>query len=320
MKQQTFERRHRAQWQHLEAMLESGQAPLDPHFPEQFRRLCHQLSLAKHRRYSPQLVDRLNELVIKAHHRFYQHKYRFHFQWLTFLVFSFPDAVRRNRAFVFTAVALFLLPLLATAITCYINPEFIYSIASYEQVKGMEAMYDPSNRVIGRERESDTNLYMFGFYIYNNIGISFRTFAGGVLFGLGSLFFLVFNGLFIGGIGGHLTQLGFGATFYPFVAGHGAFELTAIALAGAAGLKLGYAMINPGQKPWIASLREAGREAVFIIYGTTAMLLIAAFIEAFWSSSNAVSPLVKYLVGISFWLMVISYFVFSGRRYGSRSY
>ncbi|MBX2858870.1 MAG: stage II sporulation protein M [Cellvibrionaceae bacterium] len=320
MKQHSFERRHRMQWQQLEATLENPKAPLDQHFPEQFRQLCHQLSLAKHRRYSPQLVDRLNEIVIKAHHRFYQHKYRLHFQWLTFFVHDFPHTVRRNRNFVLSASALFLLPLLATAITCFINPEFIYSIASYEQVKSMEAMYDPSNRVIGRERESDTNLYMFGYYIYNNIGISFRTFAGGVLFGLGTVFFLVFNGLFIGAVGGHLTQMGFGSTFYPFIAGHGAFELTAIALAGAAGLKLGYAMVHPGQKPWIAALREAGRDAVLIIYGTTAMLLIAAFIEAFWSSSNAVGPSVKYLVGIGFWLLVISYLAFSGRRYGSRSY
>ena len=68
---------------------------------------------------------------------------------------------------------------------------------------------------------------MFGYYIKNNIGISFRTFAGGMLFGLGSVFFLVYNGLAIGATAGHLTQAGFASTFYPFVAGHGSFELTA---------------------------------------------------------------------------------------------
>ncbi|SMF24332.1 Uncharacterized membrane protein SpoIIM, required for sporulation [Alteromonadaceae bacterium Bs31] len=320
MKQQSFEQRYSEQWQKLEGMLESKESETDQHFPKLFRELCHQLSIAKHRRYSPQLVDRLNELVIKAHHRFYQHNHRFHFQWLEFLVYGFPDAIRRNRHFVYVAAALFLLPLLATGLTCYLNSEFIFSLMSYSDVHGMEAMYDPANSKIGRERGSDTDLFMFGFYIYNNIGISFRTFAGGLLFGVGSVFFLVYNGLVIGGVGGHLTQVGYGSTFYPFVSGHGSFELTAIVLSGAAGLKLGYAMIHPGQKSWLAALRDAGRDSALIIYGTTLMLLIAAFIEAFWSSSSVIPSMVKYLVGLGLWVVVLSYLIFSGRRYGSRSY
>ncbi len=320
MKQQTFEQRYSEHWQKLEGILESKEAQPDEHFPQLFRELCHQLSIAKHRRYSPQLVDRLNELVIKAHHRFYQHNHRFHYQWLEFLVHGFPHAIRRNRIFVYIAAALFLVPLLATGITCYINSEFIYSLMSYQDVHGMEAMYDPANAKLGRERESESDVFMFGFYIYNNISISFRTFAGGALFGLGSIFFLVFNGLMIGGVGGHLTQLGYGSTFYPFVSGHGSFELTAIVFSGAAGLKLGYAMIHPGQKSWLAALRDAGRDSAIIIYGTTLMLLIAAFIEAFWSSSASMPAMVKYTVGLTLWVLVLSYFIFSGRRYGSRSY
>jgi len=320
MKQASFEAKYQANWDRLDKILDDKDRVPEKDFPKLFRELCHQMSIAKHRRYTPQLVDRLNDMVIKAHHLFYQHNHRFHFQWLEFFVWGFPNAIRRNRVFVYVATALFLVPLLSMALTCYMNEEFIYSFSSPEEVSGMESMYDPANRKMGRDRDTASDVAMFGFYIKNNIGISFRNFAGGILFGLGSIFFLVFNGLAIGSVTGHLTQLGYGSTFYPFVAGHGSFELTAIVFSGAAGLKLGYAMINPGGQTMLAALRTAGRDAIVIIYGSTLMLLIAAFIEAFWSSTTTLPHLLKYTVGIGFWLVVIAYFILSGRRYGSRSY
>lgn len=312
MKQELFEVQHAPLWEKLESEL-AEKKPRDTQFPQNFRTVCHHLALAKHRRYSPQLVDRLNALVIDAHHRFYQKNRRFRYQWLDFIVFEFPLAIRRNARFVLLALALFTLPLLVMGVGCYNNNELIYSVAPAEQVQSFESMYDPDAEKIGRERDSETDLAMFGFYIKNNIGVSFRTFAGGILFGVGSIFFLVFNGLSIGSVAGHLTQMGYTSTFYPFVVGHGAFELTAIVFSGAAGMKLGYALIAPGTLSRLDALRVAGREAVIIVYGSTLMLIIAAFLEAFWSSSAALPVAVKYSVGGCFWALVTIYFLFAGR-------
>ncbi|WP_018014579.1 stage II sporulation protein M [Teredinibacter turnerae] len=312
MKQELFEVQHAPLWEKLESEL-AEKKPRDTQFPQNFRTVCHHLALAKHRRYSPQLVDRLNALVIDAHHRFYQKNRRFRYQWLDFIVFEFPLAIRRNARFVLLALALFTLPLLVMGVGCYSNSELIYSVAPAEQVQSFESMYDPNAEKIGRERDSETDLAMFGFYIKNNIGVSFRTFAGGILFGVGSIFFLVFNGLSIGSVAGHLTQMGYTSTFYPFVVGHGAFELTAIVFSGAAGMKLGYALIAPGRLSRLDALRVAGREAVIIVYGSTLMLIIAAFLEAFWSSSAALPVAVKYSVGGCLWALVAIYFLFAGR-------
>ena len=67
------------------------------------------------------------------------------------------------------------------------------------------------------------------------------------MIGIGTLLVLFFNGMFMGSIAGHLTRLDYVDTFYPFVVGHGSFELTAIVFSGAAGLRLGYAILHPGQ-------------------------------------------------------------------------
>jgi uncharacterized membrane protein SpoIIM required for sporulation len=174
-------------------------------------------------------------------------------------------------------------------------------------------MYSNTAETIGRAREAQTDWVMFGFYIRNNIGIAFQCFAGGLLAGVGSLFFLAFNGAFAGAIGGYLTQRGLGSTFYSFVVTHSAFELTAIVLAGAAGLRLGHALLAPGRLTRLQSLVLASRESIVIVYGLTVMLLIAAAIEAFWSSARWIPLPVKYGVAATCWIAVLTYLLRQGR-------
>ena len=69
-----------------------------------------------------------------------------------------------------------------------------------------------------------------------------------MLFGVGTIFYLLFNGVFLGAVAGHLTGLGYIETFWGFVSGHSSFELTAIMLSGAAGLRIGMALIAPGNR------------------------------------------------------------------------
>src|SRR3954462_7865661 len=147
-------------------------------------------------------------------------------------------------------------------------------------------MYGPGASRLGR-RGAESDFYMFGFYIFNNVRIAFQTFAGGLACGVGALFFLVFNGLMIGAVAGHVTAIGYGAAFWSFVAGHSAFELGGIVLSGAAGLRLGAALVSPGRLTRKDALAVAGREAASIIYGVAAIIVAAAFIEAFWSSRTA---------------------------------
>ncbi|MNO56948.1 hypothetical protein D3C76_474710 [compost metagenome] len=154
---------------------------------------------------------------------------------------------------------------------------------------------------------------MFGYYIMNNIGIAFQTFASGLLLGVGSLFYLCFNGLLIGAVAGHLTEIGYGDSFWSFVVGHGAFELSAVALAGAAGLKLGWAVLAPGPLTRGEALRSAASISVQLIYGVLVFLILAAFIEAYWSSKTIFSIQLKYAVGIGLWLLVGSYLGLAGR-------
>jgi uncharacterized membrane protein SpoIIM required for sporulation len=128
------------------------------------------------------------------------------------------------------------------------------------------------------------------------------------------VFFLVYNGAFAGAIAGYLTDRGMGPTFYSFVVTHAAFELTAIVLAGAAGLRIGHVLLAPGRLTRRQALVAAARESSVILYGVAAMLFVAAGIEAFWSSARWLAPAVKYSVAALCWVAVFAYFTLQGRR------
>ena len=130
----------------------------------------------------------------------------------------------------------------------------------------------------------------------------------------GRLFFLAYNGAFAGALAGYLTERGLSSTFYSFVATHSAFELTAIVLSGAAGLRIGHALLAPGRLTRRQSLVLATRDSAVLLYGVTAMLLVAAAVEAFWSSATWLPPAVKYGVAALCWTAVLGYFAFQGRR------
>jgi len=198
----------------------------------------------------------------------------------------------------------------------YLQPDLILSVVDSDTAASFEQMYSTSAISIGRTREASTDWMMFGFYIRNNIGVAFQCFAGGLFAGLGTIFFLAYNGAFSGALAGYLTERGLSSTFYSFVATHSAFELTAIVIAGTAGLRLGHTLLAPGRLTRRAALVEASRDTVVLLYGVTAMLVLAAAVEAFWSSAGWLNPIVKYSVAAVCWTAVLAYFVFQGRRAG----
>ena len=329
MKQQTFEDRYRADWEAFSALLDALEKKQDARiaadarfterdFPKAYRTLCQHLAIAKDRKYSPGLIGFLHHLVMRGHQRLYQTSSVGWWRVVEFFLTELPVAVRREAGLVWLATLLLYGPAVLLGMITYYDSETIYRVLPIEQVASFELMYDPDNDRIGTERQSQTDFMMLGHYIQNNISIGFRTFAGGLLFGVFTVFSLVFNGVFFGVASGYLTQLGYGDTFWSFVCGHGAFELTGIVLSGAAGLMLARALFAPARLSRVHALQRAAKEALVLMIGAFCLLLIAAFVEAFWSSSSTLSPTLKYTAATLFWSGVTAYFVFMGRARAAR--
>ena len=227
---------------------------------------------------------------------------------------DFPRAVRAHRRYVWLAAALLVVPTIFLAVVVARRPELVTTVIDAGTASQFEQMYSDSAESLGRVRTADTDWQMFGYYIRNNMGIAFQCFAGGLFAGLGTLFFLAYNGAFSGALAGYLTERGLSPTFYSFIATHSAFELTAIVLSGAAGLRIGHALVAPDRLTRLQSLVLAARDSAVLLYGVTAMLLVAAAVEAFWSSAIWLPPAAKYASALVCWTAVIGYLTFQGRR------
>ena len=218
MRQLHFEEAHAKEWDEFEKFLDDPKkSPFAAEeMPPRYRRICQSLALAADRQYSPELVDRLNQLALRGHHALYRNRRRESQRVLEFLLAGFPALVRAERRLVLAASLLFFGPLLGLIAVLQAYPEFVHYLLAPEQIANFHQMYDPANRRLG-SREADSSLMMFGFYIWNNIRIGFQTFAGGLLAGVGSIWFLAANGVVIGAVAGYLTQVGYTQTFWSFV-------------------------------------------------------------------------------------------------------
>lgn len=316
MKQAHFVNQREASWEQYQAALKTlrarksnkdGAEPGD--FPARYRRLCNDLALARTRGYSLRLIGQLQQWVMEGHAFLYRPRASLGRDFAHFFAREFPALVRVEWRLTLLSFLLLFGPMLWLFWQIGHSPDFVYRVLSADMVELVERMY-ARDREDARSAESE--LFMFAYYIFNNIGVSLRTFGGGLVFGLGSALVLLFNGVQLGAVAAHLSFEGYHENFWSFVIGHGAFELPAIALSGAAGMRLGLSLLMPGPFKRLHALRLASKSAVKLLYGVMAMLLLAAGLEAFWSASLAPAA-VKYSVGGALWLLVAFYFLRVGR-------
>jgi uncharacterized membrane protein SpoIIM required for sporulation len=299
-------------------------------FSRLFRELCHDLSLIRSRDWGRGLVSYLNDLVSRGHNAFYSSPPGNLSHLVRFLAVGFPRVFRKNIGYFLTASALFFGSLGVTWAVVQHDPSLARRIIEPKMLTMMEEMYGENGPMAHRTAGSDAEgkpsdkksgqngsgqeapqfgeerAAMAGFYTSHNGGIALDCFAGGILLGLRTVYVLLFNGIYLGAVSGYLIAQGHSDRFLSFVVSHGSFELVAIAVAGGAGLMLGNALVHPGQRTRLESLRLRGLEAIQIAAGAAAMIGVAALIEAFWSPA-AIPSFVKYAGGGLLWIVVIVY-------------
>lgn len=313
-----FEKNKSARWQETERLMvaiekkEHG-ADLQA-FPKRFRELCADLALARYRMHGQGLLNDLNARVIRGYKLLYRRRSAGWEVAVRGVMVTFPAAVRREWRLFWLSSALFWVPFFALLISVQWNTQWAESILGGAGMQGMEQMYggNEADTVVHLRKQFGSNFMMFCHYIQNNVGIDFQLFAGGVLAGLGTMFYLFFNGLHIGAAAGYVQVACNPQSFWSFVVGHSSFELLGMIVVGMAGLRMGMGILRPGRLRRAMALRESTRQALPLLFGGAVMTALAAVVEGFWSASEVPHDW-KYLVGGSFWLIHLVYFLFVGR-------
>lgn len=317
MKEQDFEAKNTEEWRKFDVtlgLLEKG----DPKFvdvakvPAEVRARSLDLSLARYRLYGNRMCEYLNHQVTRGHNIVAKSDSGVREKMLHFFVEGFPQAMRREWRLLVVCWLFFLVPFFAIYLSYQHDPEWVYSLLGESQRQDMDAWYGKNSTGSMRD-DFGSNFMMFGHYVNNNIGIDLLIIAGGALAGVGSLFLVFSNGLQMGAALGYVMNEGSPERILSFVSSHAPYELLGMIVAAMAGMKIGLAMIKPGQLSRGRALMVSGKEGMPLIIGACVLTFIAAIIEGFWSGDPHPVEL-KYWVGYIGWFLLAVYFIFSGRK------
>ena len=247
-------------------------------FGQLYRRTAADLAIAREEVRDQRLVNYLNHLVARAHGAIYRSESSGFGVFLSFFRYGFPAVFRKTFRYTLVAFLTFMLAAAIAAAACLIDEGFADRIAP--QLRQSIAEHHNWTESVNRSNPlASTSIQT------NNINVTFFAFAGGVLGGIGTLWVLVQNGLLLGMVMSLCIRYRFWE-IPTFIAAHGVIELTAIFIAGGAGLLIGKALLMPGDLRRIDALVTNGRMAIKLILGCIPMLLIAGLIEGFVSPAH----------------------------------
>jgi uncharacterized membrane protein SpoIIM required for sporulation len=269
-------------------------------FGRLYRRTAADLAIAREEVRDQRLVNYLNHLVARAHGAIYRSESSGFGVFLDFFSYEFPAVFRKTFAYTLTSFLAFMLATAFAFSASFIDEGFADRIAP-------RLKQDIASHHNWTESVNNANPLASTSIQTNNINVTFLAFAGGVLAGLGTLWVLMQNGLLLGMVMSLCIRYRFWE-IPTFIAAHGAIELTAIFIAGGAGLMIGKALLMPGDLRRIDALVTNGVLAVKLILGTIPMLLIAGIIEGFISPAHIPSA-IKFTISAMSAVAMAVYFL-----------
>jgi uncharacterized membrane protein SpoIIM required for sporulation len=304
-------------WRELDLLLVrvAGRHRLSPdevfRLGELYRAACTDLMLADDHDLPRETVAHLQTLVARAHNLVYRAS-GFQFRDLgRALFYSAPRMLRHDPA-LRLATVVFWGVFLVTALLSAGRPDFAPRILGEPFLGQIEHMYAEPVDAPRSDGLTRNDTMMTGFYIQHNTSIGLQCFAWGILFGLGSLYQLFSNALIFGTLFGYMATRPHGVNFFHFVTAHSAFELTAIIVASAAGLRLGWGLIDTKGQSRISSLRREAGNALPAV-GVAVVLFVAAAVVEGYVSASSLPYWSKVLVALSSAACIVAYLSLGGR-------
>jgi uncharacterized membrane protein SpoIIM required for sporulation len=318
MRERRFVSVRRARWDRLAALVDRaarrGVRSLPPAEIDElalaYRAATSDLAIARTRGEDPVIQDHLNRLTARAHSVVYVATARTGWsRFADFVMRGFPREVRRSWA----PIGFCTLVTVVSALVAYgsvsADPANVHALLPGMALPPVDRALHDSN--FGFDRAFSPTVA--SEVITNNVRVAAIAFAGGMTAGLLTGWIILTNGLMVGALGAMYQHAGFGPDFWATIAPHGVIELSAIQIAGGAGLVLAGGYLRPGRARRADALVAAARRAGTLVMGVALMLLVAGTIEGFITPQRLPIP-VRGLIGAITGAGLLLYLLGSGSR------
>lgn len=307
LKEITFIRQNYSKWEQCETIVENARAESPERLAELYIDVTSDLSFAQTHYPDSKITVYLNHLASGIHNEIYANKRERWSRLWTFWARELPVTMWSERRLLVASLLIFLIGVMIGVVSQYGDPTFARVIMGDSYMDMTEANIAAGNP-LGVYGQMDSEV-MFHSITLNNVGVAFRVFVLGLLTSIATGFGLLQNGLMIGCFDTYFAQHDLLGEALLGTMLHGTLELSAIVIAGAAGLVMGNSWFFPGTYSRLASFQRGARRGLKIVVGTVPVFVVAGFIESFLTRHTEMPLYAKLaIIGVSA-AFVLFYFV-----------
>lgn len=309
-----FVERRRPAWDELGGLIERAGGRAERLGPDGVRRLgrdyrqaAADLAQARRRWPGDPVTDHLEQLVARARPLVYG-TVRERTSVADFALHGYWRRVRERPVFLLVAALALFGPALAMGAWTARHPAQASAAARFSPTTA--PLSEGQGRDPDTEKITDPALNSsFSAQIFtNNARVALAAYAGGLTAGVFTVLSLGINGAIVGLVVGLTTNAGNGEAMWRLIAPHGFLELSLIVVAGAAGLRTGWALLHPGTRTRAEALSIEGRAGVEMALGTAVLLVPTGLVEGFVTPRGLSLPLaltVGIALAVAFWALVV---------------
>ncbi len=307
MKEVTFIRQNISKWRGAEIVVETAGDSDATELADTYIDVSSDLAFAQTHYPESKITVYLNNLASALHNEIYRsHRYRWS-RLLTFWTDEVPRTMWEARRELFLSFVIFVVSAFVGFLSQMLDPEFCRIILGDGYVDmTLQNIAEGEPMAVYNGDPEDA---MFGMITLNNVKVSFITFVLGVFTSLGTGFVLFQNGVMLGSFQTFFAQHGLLWQSALAVWLHGTLEISAIIVAGAAGIAMGNGWLFPGTYPRLTSFRRGARRGLRIVIGTVPVFVLAGFIESFLTRHTEWPDLLRLIIILSSLAFVTYYYI-----------